>query len=153
MLKLLTLNLGCLKNFWRTDMYQLEDGNTSTLHEHHIMMDLLEKEWELSLPNKQEAVIEYAIKILRQDVVSDEFDWAMCEYIDIHSDDESYTPEFNEALDNWILGISPQSELEYDMLWSVTHSALDGAAQILYDMSFEDLFDNLGAAIKKVMGN
>lgn len=134
-------------------MYQLEDGNTAALHEHHIMMDLLEKEWELSLPEKQEAIIEYAIKILRQDVVSDEFDWAMCEYIDIHSDDESYTLEFNEALDNWNLNLKPSDELEYEMLWKICHSSLSAASEILYDIEFEELFDNLGATIKRVMNN
>lgn len=128
-------------------------SNTHHLNDYEHNQCLQVTQWELSIPEKREAVIEYAKKILRQDVVGEEFDWAMCEYIDLLSDDESYTTEFNEALDNWILKVKPTDELEAEVLWKICHSSLSAASEILYDIEFESLFDNLGVAIKEVMNN
>lgn len=47
----------------------------------------------------------------------------------------------------------PSDELEYEMLWKICHSSLSAASEILYDIEFESLFDNLGTTIKKVMNN
>lgn len=132
---------------------QMLCGNTSALNNYEHSQDQLEFRDYINKSLKQEAVIEYTKKILRQDVVSDEFNWAMCEYIDPLSDDESYTLEFNEALDNWILNNEPADEVEAEMLWKIVHSALSAASEILYDIEFESLFDNLGVAIKEVMNN
>lgn len=130
------------------------DSNTHHLSIYECDLALLERKWELDLPNKQEAVIEYAIKIMEGLVSNEEFNYVFAEFYEDSDDDgDIYTDGFCEALDNWNMGITEQGGTEYDMLWSITHSALEGASQIIYDISFEDLFDNLGAAIKKVMFN
>lgn len=130
------------------------DSNTHYLNQYEINSVLLDQQWELDLPNKREAVIEYAKKIMEGFVSKEEFTYVFAEfYEDSDFDGDTYVDGFNEALDNWNLGIAPSDELEYDMLWSIVHSALDGASQINYDSSFEDLFDNLGKAIKSIMGS
>lgn len=135
-------------------MYQLEDGNTSALNNYIHNQAVLEAQWELDLPNKREAVIEYAKKIMEGLVAQEEFAWVFSEYYeDSDFDGDIYVDGFSEALDNWNLGIPPSDELEYEMLWKIVHSALSGASEILYDVEWEELFDNLGTTIKRVMNN
>ena len=133
---------------------QMLDGNTAALDTYLHNQDALEQQWELSLPEKQEAVIAYACKIMEGLVDSEEFAWVFSEYYeDSDFDGSIYVDGFEEALDNYNLGNPPSEELEYEMLWKIAHTALSGASEINYDTSFEDLFDNLGAAIKKVIAN
>ena len=128
------------------------DSNTYHLNNYEHNQVMLEKQWELSLPEKQEAVIEYAKKLMEGLVDKEEFRWVFAEYYeDSDFDGDIYVDGFEEALDNWNMGLHPASELEYEMLWRIIHSAIDGAAQILYDVEWEDLFDNLGKTIKGVM--
>ena len=135
-------------------MYQLEDGNTAALNDYLHNQDTLEQQWEIDLPNKQEAVIEYAIKIMEGLVSNEEFNYVFAEfYEDSDFDGDIYIDGFSEALDNWCLGNPPQDEIEYEMLWKIVHSSLEGASQILYDIEFEELFDNLGKTIKGVIAN
>lgn len=130
------------------------DSNTHYLNSYEHNQSLLETQWELSLPEKQEAVIAYACKIMEGLVDSEEFAWVFSEYYeDSDFDGDIYVDGFEEALDNYNLGNPPSEELEYEMLWKIAHSGLEGASQILYDTEFESLFDNLGAAIKKVIAN
>jgi hypothetical protein len=140
------------------------DSNTHYLNEYEHNQSLLETQWELSPPEKQEAVIAYACKIeaviayackiMEGLVDSEEFAWVFSEYYeDSDFDGDIYVDGFEEALDNWNLGNPPSEELECEMLWKITHSALDGASQSLYNIEFEELFDNLGAAIKEVIAN
>ena len=130
------------------------DSNTHYLNSYEHNQSLLETQWELSLPEKQEAVITYACKIMEGLVDSEEFAWVFSEYYeDSDFDGNIYVDGFEGALDNWNAGITPSCELEYEMLWKIAHSALDGASQILYDIEFESLFDNLGKAIKEVIAN
>ena len=129
---------------------QMLDGNTAALDTYLHNQDALEQQWEFSLPEKQEAVIEYAIKIMEGLVDSEEFAWVFSEYYeDSDFDGDIYVDGFEEALDNYNLGNPPSEELEYEMLWKIAHTALSGASEINYDTSFEDLLDNLGAAMKK----
>lgn len=130
------------------------DSNTHYLNQYEINSVLLDQQWELDLPNKREAVIEYAKKIMEGLVAQEEFAWVFSEYYeDSDFDGDIYVDGFSEALDNWCLGNPPQDEIEYDMLWKITHSALEGASQILYDIEWEELFDNLGKTIKGVIAN
>lgn len=130
------------------------DSNTHYLNEYEINSVLLEQQWELSLPEKQEAVIEYAIKIMDGLVDFEEFAWVFAEYYkDSDFYGNIYVDVFEEALGNWNLGYPPSDEIECEMLWKIAHSALSGASQILYDIEFDKLFDNLGKAVKKVMNN
>ena len=130
------------------------DGNTAALNDYLHNQGTLEQQWELSLPKKQEAVIAYACNIMEGLVDSEEFAWVFAEYYeDSDFDGDIYVDGFEEALDNYNLGNPPSEELEYEMLWKIAHTALSGASEINYDTSFEDLFDNLGAAIKKVIAN
>jgi hypothetical protein len=130
------------------------DSNTHYLNSYEHNQSLLETQWGLSLPEKQEAVIAYACKIMEGLVDSEEFAWVFSEYYeDSDFDGDIYVDGFEEALDNWNLGNPPSEELEYEMLWKIAHTALDGASQILYDIEFESLFDNLGKTIKEVIAN
>lgn len=130
------------------------DSNTHYLNEYEINSALLDQQWELDLPNKREAVIEYAKKIMEGLVAQEEFAWVFSEYYeDSDFDGDTYVDGFSEALDNWCLGAPPKDEIEYEMLWKIVHSALEGASQILYDIEWEELFDNLGKTIKRVITN
>ena len=130
------------------------DSNTHYLNSYEHNQSLLETQWELSLPEKQEAVIAYACKIMEGLVDYEEFAWVFSEYYeDSDFDGDIYVDGFEEALDNYNLGNPPSDEIEYEMLWKIAHSALEGASQLLYDIEWEDLFDNLGSTIKKVIAN
>lgn len=135
-------------------MYQLEDGNTSALNEYLYNQDQLEFRDYLNRSLKQEAVIEYSKKIMEGLVAEEEFAWVFSEYYeDSDFDGDIYVDGFSEALDNWCLGNPPQDEIEYEMLWKIVQSSLEGASQILYDVEWEELFDNLGKTIKGVIAN
>lgn len=130
------------------------DSNTHHLNEYEINSALLGQQWELDLPNKQEAVIEYAIKIMEGLVSNEEFNYVFAEFYEDSDDDgDIYNAEFVEARNNWLLGYSPEDELEAEMLYKIAHTALEGASQNLYDVEWEELFDNLGTTIKRVMNN
>jgi len=135
-------------------MHTLQDENTFALNNYMHQQDSLEKDWELSKPEKCDDVIEYAKKIMEGGVSKQEFAWVFNDfYLDGDFDDDIYVDGFQEALDKWNLGNPPSDELEYEMLWKIAHTSLDGASQILYDIEFESLFDNLGRAIKGVIAN
>lgn len=130
------------------------DSNTHYLNEYEINSVLLDQQWELDLPNKRGAVIEHAKKIMEGLVSQEEFAWVFSEYYeDSDFDGDIYVDGFSEALDNWCLGNPPQDEVEYEMLWKIVQSSLEGASQILYDVEWEELFDNLGKTIKEVISN
>jgi len=130
------------------------DSNTAALNTYLYQQDHLEQQWGLTMKEKQEAVIEYAKKIMEGLVDNEEFRWVFAEYYeDSDFDGDIYVEGFEEALDNWQLRIPPQDEVEYEMLWNIIHSSLEGASQILYDIEFEELFDNLGKTIKEVIAN
>lgn len=129
-------------------------SNTHYLNDYEHNQSLQLTQWELSTPEKQEAVIAYACKIMEGLVEKEEFSYVFSEfYEDSDFDGNIYVDGFDEALDNWNAGIPPSEEIEYEMLWKITHSALSGASELLYDIEWEELFDNLGATIKKVMNN
>lgn len=130
------------------------DSNTHYLNDYEHNQSLQATQWENSLPEKREAVIEYAIKIMEGLVDNKEFNYVFNEfYEDSDFDGDIYTDAFDEALDNWNRGVAPSDELEAEMLWKIAFTALDGASHLLYDIDFEDLFDYLNVAIKRVINN
>lgn len=135
-------------------MYQLEDGNTAALNSYLTSQEFLEHSFEYSKLWKQEAVIEYAIKIMEGLVSNEEFNYVFAEFYEDSDDDgHIYTDGFCEALDNWSMGFSPKDELEAEMLYKIAHTTLEGASQTLYDVEWEELFDNLGSTVKRVIAN
>lgn len=129
-------------------------SNTHYLNDYEHNQSLQVTQWELSIPEKREAVITYAIKIMGGLVDFEEFAWVFAEYYeDSDFDGNIYVDVFEETLDNWNLGHPPSDEIECEMLWKIAHTALSGASELLYDIEFEELFDNLGKAIKQVMNN
>jgi hypothetical protein len=133
---------------------QMPCSNTQALSDYEHNQSLLEQQWELDLPEKREAVIAYACKIMEGLVSNEEFNYVFAEfYEDSDVDGDIYTDGFCEALDNWNLGVKPSDELGYEVLWRVVHSALEASSQINYNIEFEELFDNLGKAIKGVMSH
>lgn len=135
-------------------MYQLEDGNTAALNDYLHTQDQLEFRDYLNKSLKQESVIEYAIKIMEGLVSNQEFNYVFAEFYEDSDDDgDIYTDGFCEALDNWGDGVLPRDEREAEMLYKIAHTALEGASKTLYDVEWEELFDNLGATIKRVIVN
>lgn len=130
------------------------DGNTAALNDYLHNQDTLEQQWEIDLPNKQETVIEYAIKIMEGLVSNEEFNYVFAEFYEDSDDDgDIYADGFCEALDNWGDGVPPKDESEAEMLYKIAHISLEGASQTLYDVEWEELFDNLGATIKRVIAD
>lgn len=130
------------------------DSNTFHLNNYEHNQVILENQWEASLPEKREAVIEYAQKIMERLVDSKEFAYVFSEYYedrDFYVD--TYVEGFDEALDNWNAGIDPTDEVEYAMLWSIARTALQGASEMLYDVEMDELFDDVKGAIKETINS
>ena len=134
------------------------DSNTHYLNSYEHNQSLLEQQWELSLPEKQEAVIAYAKKIMEGLVDSEEFAWVFSEYYeDSDFDGDIYVDGFQEALDKWNLGEDFTTQDEIDMIWSIAKASLDGSSHILFDVELDELStwasgeNNCSRMIKKVI--
>lgn len=111
-------------------MYQLEDGNTVALNNYLHNQDILEQQWELDLPNKQEAVVELAIKLIKQETTPELFNWVFSEYVD--SDDINL---FYDDLDDLVNG----RVLTNYYIDDIVILALEGACMSLYDCELEEI--------------
>lgn len=130
------------------------DSNTFHLNNYEHNQAMLENQWEASLPEKRVAVIEYAQKIMEGLVDSKEFAYVFSEYYeDGDFDGDIYVDGFDEALDNWNAGVNPSDEIEAEMLWNIAKSALCGAAELLYDIEVDEMFDNVKGAIKEIINS
>lgn len=134
------------------------DSNTHYLNSYEHNQSLLEQQWELSLPEKQEAVIAYAKKIMEGLVSKQEFAWVFNDfYLDGDFDGDIYVDGFQEALDKWNLGEDFTTQDEIDMIWSIAKASLEGSSHILFDVELDELCtysggeDNCSRMIKKVI--
>jgi hypothetical protein len=123
-------------------------SNTHYLNEYEHNQALLEKDWELSKSEKQEAVIAYAIKIMVRLVPEEVFHWVFKDYYVENDDGENiYNSDFTEALDNWNFGFCEYSV----MIYTIAEKALTMACELLYDVEVDEVFDNLSKAKGEVV--
>jgi len=116
------------------------DANTYYLNEYEHSQSILERDWELSKPQKCDDVIEYAKKIMEGLVSRQEFAWVFNDfYIDSDFDGDIYVDGFQEALDKWNLGEDFTTQDEIDMIWSIAKSSLEGASHVLFDVELDEL--------------
>ena len=126
------------------------DSNTHYLNEYEINCVLLEQQWGLDLPNKQEAVMDLAVKLLTLDCNQELFNWVFCQYLD-QGDDTFYNKLEELTASRSHLGITGIRE--------IATTALDGACKSLFDTEFDVLFENrsnwcvLSEVFKRVMNN
>lgn len=112
------------------------------LREYEFKQDLLEKEWNMTLSDKRDAVVEYAIKLLSGYVDSDTYHFAFSQWYDENWDE--YTSEFVEIVDLYNdvnFPLSDLSEDEVGLLLEVVEAALEASAEILYNMDICELLD------------
>lgn len=124
------------------------DSNTHYLNSYEHNQSLLEQQWELSLPEKQEAVIAYACKIMERLVPQEVFHWVFKDYY-VENDDgvNIYNSDFTEALDNWNLGFCEDTV----MISTIAEKALTMACELLYDVEVDEVFDDLRKAKDEVV--
>lgn len=108
------------------------DSNTHYLNEYEVNSALLEQQWQVSLPEKQEAVVELAIKLIKQEAVTELFDWVFSEYIE---DGE----ETSEHL-YWVLECLTSGDTsDYYSESQVIQMALEGACKSSYDCGLDEI--------------
>lgn len=122
---------------------QMLCSNTQALSDYEHNQDLLDKQWELALPNKQEAVVELAIKLIKQETTPELFNWVFSEYID--SDD------INLFYDDLTF-----IQIESTPIWftesEIVLSALEGACLSLYDCELDEIVPHsVDLLIKQVL--
>jgi len=123
-------------------------SNTQALSIYEHNQSILEQEWELTKPEKQEAVIAYAIKIMERLVPQEVFHWVFKDYYVENDDGENiYNSDFIEALDNWNLGFCEDTV----MIYTIAEKALTMACELLYDVEVDEVFDNLHKAKDEVV--
>lgn len=148
-------------------MFTLQDENTFALNNYMHQQDSLEKDWELSKPQKCDDVIEYAKQIMEGKVSNQEFAWVFNDfYINSDFDGDIYVDGFQEALDKWNAGVvqsniasigSFDTQDEIDMIWSIAKASLEGSSHILFDVELDELCtyasgeNNCSRMIKKVI--
>jgi len=116
------------------------DANTYYLNEYEHSQSILERDWELSKPQKCDDVIEYAKKIMEGLVSKQEFAWVFNDfYLDGDFDGDIYADGFQEALDKWNLGGDFTTQDEIDMIWSIAKASLEGSSHILFDVELDEL--------------
>lgn len=133
------------------------DANTYYLNEYEHSQSILERDWELSKPQKCDDVIEYAKKLMEGLVSKQEFAWVFTRfYVDSDFDGDIFLDGFMQALKAWRDGLDFTNE-EVQWLQGIAEDALNGASLILFDVELEELTievngkDNLKQMIDEVV--
>ena len=122
---------------------QMLCSNTQALSDYEYNQDLLEQQWELDLPNKQEAVVELAIKLIKQETTVELFNWVFSEYVD--SDDVNM---FYEDLEDLVTG----NVLTNYYIDDIINPAIEGACLSLYDCELDEIITHsVSGLIKQVL--
>ena len=130
------------------------DANTIVESNYQFSQDQLQKDWELSKPQKCDDVVDYARKIMRGEVSKQEFNYT---FNDFYQDDGEWEDGFQEALDVYSLG--GVNSLNDKLLNSIVLAGLEGASQILFDTELDELStwsqgeDNTNRMIKEVLND
>lgn len=122
------------------------DSNTHYLNEYEYNQDILEKEWEATMQEKQDAVVELAVKLIKKDVDDELFNWVFSEYT--HTDDIQF---FYDDLDSLVRGDS----LEWYESSELVAVALEGACKSLYDCELDEIIGDgefISSLVDEVVG-
>jgi len=113
-------------------MYTSQDENTFYLNQHEHNEMLREQQWENTMIEKQDAVVELAIKLIKHEVDDELFNWVFTEYLENGEDDEiCFRIDLELIADN-------ERTLAYDEE-DIIFSALTGACQSLYDCELDEI--------------
>lgn len=107
------------------------DSNTHYLNGYEHNQSLQETQRENAIPEKQEAVVELAIKLLKNEVTPELFSWVFCDYLD--KDEDSEVETFYNDMRIIIEGGNTFTRHE------IISDALTGACQSLYDCELEEI--------------
>jgi hypothetical protein len=119
--------------------------NSYLLREYQYREDIAERNWLDSLPEKRDAVVEYAQTIMMGNIVQEEFDWT---FATLSETDEGYE-RLAKVLDDWAIGEVESEDEEF--LFNVAILALEGASQILWDTDLNDIASEGGFSITKMV--
>ena len=108
------------------------DSNTFYLNQYEHNEMIREQQWENTMIEKQEAVVELAIKLIKREVDDELFNWVFAEYLD---NEESDIDNFNFSLEMLICGDTSDYHLESDVI----QCALDGSCKSLYDCELDEI--------------
>jgi hypothetical protein len=122
------------------------DENSWYLSEYNFHAEAEHQKWLDTLPEKREAVVEYAYILMLGNTDSSEFDWAFASYT---NSDEGYE-RLATVLDDWQSeGIVQEDE---EFLFDVTVCALEASSQILYDTELREIVNEGGFSVAKMVG-
>lgn len=106
------------------------DGNIAALNNYEHNQLILEQQWELTMKEKQEAVVELAIKLLKQETTPELFNWVFCDYLDTDNDEAFYND-----LQAILYGLDTKAYHKHD----IVSDSLTGACMSLYDCELEEI--------------
>ena len=109
------------------------DSNTYYLSIYEHNQSILEQQWENTMVDKQEAVVELAIKLIKREVDDELFNWVFAEYLDDADVDDVVC--FRIDLECIEYGERTLAYSKEDIVLS----ALEGACQSLYDCELDEI--------------
>jgi hypothetical protein len=119
------------------------DSNTFYLNEYEHSQSILETQWENTMKEKQEAVVELAIKLIKQETTVELFNWVFSEYVD--SDDINLFYDDLAAIQTGSLPIW------FDKTYIIP-VALEGSCMSLYDCELDEIVPHgVDLLIKQVL--
>lgn len=119
------------------------DENTYYLNQYENKQDILEEEWNMTLSEKKEKVIEFAIKIIEGSVDCTVFDLAFEKTF--FFSDESYEV-FGEQRSKLLIGEDGDEATQR----AIIEQALETSCFCLYDTDLDDVFTNINWPINLV---
>lgn len=112
------------------------DENSWYLNEYMFQQDKLEEDWIMSLEEKQDKVVELAVKIIQQDVNNETFCIAFEQEFLQTDEDEAILFQVLEDL----VGNNDASGYDPDLQDFVVELVLEAACFCLYDTNLDDVF-------------
>ena len=109
------------------------DGNSAALNTYLYQQDKLEEQWEATMKDKQEAVVDLAIKLIKQETTQELFNWVFCDYLEGLTDHD--TSLFYSDLQAIVYGL----DTEYYHKNEVISDSLEGACMSLYDCELDEI--------------
>jgi len=130
----MSMNYAPCENEWYLSEYQYHD-------------DLEHQKWLDTLPEKREAIVDYAYILMLGNTDSSEYDWAFASYT---NSDEGYE-RLATVLDDWQAQDVAQGDEEF--LFDVAVCALEASSQILYDTELKEIVDEGGFSVAKMVND
>lgn len=108
------------------------DENTWHLNNYEHHQSTLEQQWEATMQEKQEAVVDLAIKLIKQETTPELFNWVFSEYIEDSEDTR-------EHLYYVLEGLICEDVSDYYSESVILQMALEGACKSLYDCELDEI--------------